>query len=701
MSYTPTTWQDRVVEKPNTFDVTENEDKTITLAPHPGIVSQGGTAVNANAMNHIEQGIKDLDTNKVNTSDIVDDLTHTDTNKPLSANQGKVLGLQLADIPNQDYIKNKALQSDLTTTNTNLNTTNSNLAALQTKVNAFNGSPKFVTLANQMTDTTKNYVYLGTESGYTANHLYWYNGTSWQDAGVYQAQGIGTGAVKLENMGYSQNDILYIFNSGEAKPVSIIVNTALKTVTFPIGFYFSNGSYISVTSPITMTYSGTGTFSFFLNLNGSISIKDKNDTSISDYFIMSLYIDSNNLYTINSVMPNNFFKINNTDFNWSVKDFPNYALGIQQSISAYKNDGIQIDTQSKTITTPNRIMFYNDGYYLPTAQTISYNGYENGWFALFQNKNTFQLSVSNNLDAFRQGTVGRNEVVFLGIIYGKDIYTYMPKYQFYFDGKPYYQRLNNVIYVDVKNGDYNNIQEAIDNCNDSVNNPVTIMVGVGTWDRFSMTDAENKLRYISIIGVNKHDCIIADHTGAYATPPAEVRTNGIISHLTFMADHAADTALAHKTEYEYAMHMDFGTQDVTIEDCIFISYQAPAVGIGLHQDEHIKLKHCVCLSYADTSYGIGTYNDNGLGALYCHTNCSDGVTNQNLWVEDCIVISFYLKNMAQFDIISNTPNSTQSMTLIKNMFFSHHQTPVFFTSGGSMLSKYSFGNNRSEANYTA
>lgn len=62
MSYTPTTWTNRTVEKPNTFDVTENEDKTITLTPHPGIVSDAGTAINAEAMNNIEQGIKDNNT---------------------------------------------------------------------------------------------------------------------------------------------------------------------------------------------------------------------------------------------------------------------------------------------------------------------------------------------------------------------------------------------------------------------------------------------------------------------------------------------------------------------------------------------------------------------------------------------------------------------------------------------------------------
>lgn len=53
--YTPTTWEDRLVEKPRTFTVTNNPDGTITLTPAPGVVLDEGTAVNAAVMNSLEQ----------------------------------------------------------------------------------------------------------------------------------------------------------------------------------------------------------------------------------------------------------------------------------------------------------------------------------------------------------------------------------------------------------------------------------------------------------------------------------------------------------------------------------------------------------------------------------------------------------------------------------------------------------------------
>lgn len=55
------------------------------------------TPILASDMNNIENGIETLDTGKVNTSDIVDNLTSTSATVPLSANQGKVLNDLITD----------------------------------------------------------------------------------------------------------------------------------------------------------------------------------------------------------------------------------------------------------------------------------------------------------------------------------------------------------------------------------------------------------------------------------------------------------------------------------------------------------------------------------------------------------------------------------------------------------------------------
>lgn len=53
----------------------------------------------------------------------------------------------------------------------------------------YKGSPLTAATASAMTDTTRVYVYTGSESGYNNGHWYFYNDSAWEDGGVYNAQG--------------------------------------------------------------------------------------------------------------------------------------------------------------------------------------------------------------------------------------------------------------------------------------------------------------------------------------------------------------------------------------------------------------------------------------------------------------------------------------------------------------------------------
>ena len=72
---------------------------------------------------------------------------------------------------------------------TNADTALSNqIAALQGAV----GSPLVAATAAAMTDHTKIYVYTGSESGKTAGHWYYWNGSAWTDGGVYNSTAVNT-----------------------------------------------------------------------------------------------------------------------------------------------------------------------------------------------------------------------------------------------------------------------------------------------------------------------------------------------------------------------------------------------------------------------------------------------------------------------------------------------------------------------------
>ena len=66
--------------------------------------------------------------------------------------------------------------------------------AVENEIEAFGGTPLTASAAAGMTNTAKVYVYTGSEAGYTAGHWYYYDGSQWQDGGVYNAVAVVTDA---------------------------------------------------------------------------------------------------------------------------------------------------------------------------------------------------------------------------------------------------------------------------------------------------------------------------------------------------------------------------------------------------------------------------------------------------------------------------------------------------------------------------
>lgn len=58
MAYKRIVWKNRIVERPQTYEVTENDDGTITLTPVTGEVLQQGTPVSDKNLNYTEDGIQ-------------------------------------------------------------------------------------------------------------------------------------------------------------------------------------------------------------------------------------------------------------------------------------------------------------------------------------------------------------------------------------------------------------------------------------------------------------------------------------------------------------------------------------------------------------------------------------------------------------------------------------------------------------------
>lgn len=96
-------------------------------------------------------------------------------------------------MPNQQM---KTLTIDGTTYEIVDDTARSNISTLQ----ALAGAPLAANTVSAMVDTTKVYVYTGSESGYTAGNWYYYSGSAWTSGGVYNSQGIGDGTITNEKL---------------------------------------------------------------------------------------------------------------------------------------------------------------------------------------------------------------------------------------------------------------------------------------------------------------------------------------------------------------------------------------------------------------------------------------------------------------------------------------------------------------------
>lgn len=159
------------------------------------------------------------------------------------------------------------------------------------------------------------------------------------------------------------------------------------------------------------------------------------------------------------------------------------------------------------------------------------------------------------------------------------------------------------------------IQDAIDAAKDTSNFPVTIYVYPGTYSRFSMVGSPYvagngtiAVRHLSLVGVNSipGDVIVRDDSGDYRTPPAKISTYGRVENMVFIATHDnpfTDATEEAKARRSYAVHMEFGIQEVTFINCEMISMHAPAVGMGMYAGETVKFERCTMQSFADGTYG--------------------------------------------------------------------------------------------------
>ena len=268
--------------------------------------------------------------------------------------------------------------------------------------------------------------------------------------------------------------------------------------------------------------------------------------------------------------------------------------------------------------------------------------------------------------------------------------------------KTYSSLLNfeNTIIVAKSGGDYDTIQGAIDSFYPyPTDSETTIMVMPGVYEEA----IDTKGRYISMVGVSKKDCILINNSGNYDTPPLNIDAPIYVEDMTIIATHDGSVEVDKSLWKSYAVHCDNNASGkYEFFNCILESDNMAAIGIGLGQDQTLKLRNCELISHTDADSPWVNH-----GALYAHNDLQVS-TEQHLIVDNCRIISDNGKAMYIDDV--GTGGSIMDASFYGNMLYSKTlgktdivqvTTPVTagkFSGTSITLNVKSYGNNLAELN---
>jgi hypothetical protein len=233
----------------------------------------------------------------------------------------------LAQKANQTDVTNSlTLKADKTITD-NIQSQVSSLAS---------GAPKAVSLVSQMTDTTKNYVYTGTETGYTSGHWYYWNGSAWLDGGTYQSAGITDGSIGSTKLAFGAVDDTKIKGS-------IVGKNLFDKSKATAGYYVNQTNGILTASS---SYYASDWIPILPNIqysrveyNGQFAFYDINKNYISGGAVTSTFTTPANAYYLRTSISNSNIDIEQVELGSSKTAYVPYSFSLSKLLINTSNLG--------------------------------------------------------------------------------------------------------------------------------------------------------------------------------------------------------------------------------------------------------------------------------------------------------------------------------------------------------------------------
>ena len=246
-------------------------------------------------------------------------------------------------------------------------------------------------------------------------------------------------------------------------------------------------------------------------------------------------------------------------------------------------------------------------------------------------------------------------------------------------------------------------------------NPQTVTIMPGTYEEYLVLGSSTG---ISLTGTDRNNCVIIDNSGEYNRAPIRASGNIYIANLTLIATH--NNARNYVTDGNlnvnpsYALHIDDRHPDdnktykCTVENCVLISQQNPAVGIGLDKNQIVELINCECVrSQTPDMNNITSFSSNVYawkpdgGAIFYHAqypHYTDDNGTQTLRVKNCIIKNN--RNNTIAGEAGSTLDGNVVLELIGNSGYALNGLAWDKSLANAVISPLSYGNNISSMNYT-
>lgn len=214
--------------------------------------------------------------------------------------------------------------------------------------------------------------------------------------------------------------------------------------------------------------------------------------------------------------------------------------------------------------------------------------------------------------------------------------------------------IDNVVIVDKNGGGkYTSITQA--SANEPSGSIIYVMPGI--YDNEEIRGTHSKKQYI--IGVSAQDCIIKNHTGKYLYEPIQIGA-GLLKNLTFIAEKGIDVS---ESDFNYAIHVEshiLSNENLTIENCIAISHNSSALGMGMRGGCNVIIKNSTFISTTSS------------GFLVHDSNYDDYLGEQNLSIQDCVIYAKDNDSSAIKFQSQEKNGSTINIEMIRNRLKSTH-----------------------------